>query len=316
MTSPARTPPRPVIIDCDPGVDDAVMLFLAFAAPDALDIRAVTTVAGNVDVARTARNACVIRELAGRTEVPVHAGMTRPMVRTPLEAEHFHGESGLGNLVFKPPQKGPEDEHAVPLIVRTIMAAPTPVTVVITGPCTNIAMALLMEPAIADRIDEIVIMGGARSEGGNVTASAEYNIYADPHAAHIVLSNARKATLLGLDVTHTIRANRARTAAIAAVGGVRAETIVNLLDFSSAATAAYGQGDGAPLHDPATVAYLLAPHLFTAQAARIGVEMESALTLGCTAVDFRVAPGESNCQWVTAADADGVFALLRQRIAP
>jgi purine nucleosidase len=308
--------PRPVIIDCDPGVDDAVMLFLAFAAPDALDIRAITTVAGNVDAARTARNACVIREMAGREEVPVYAGLTRPMVREPLEAEHFHGESGLGTMPFTPPRKGAEAEHAVNAIVRIIMAAPAPVTVVITGPCTNVAMALLMEPAIANRIDEVVIMGGARSEGGNITASAEYNIYADPHAAHVVLTMTKKATVLGLDVTHQIRATKARTAAIAAVGGARADAIVNLLDFSSAATAEFGQGDGAPLHDPATIAWLLAPEHFTARPARIGVEMESALTLGCTSVDFRVTEAETNCRWVTDADAEAVFALLRKRIAP
>lgn len=307
--------PRPVIIDCDPGVDDAVMLFLAFAAPDALDVLAVTTVAGNVDAARTARNACVIREMAGREDVPVFAGLTRPIVREPLEAEHFHGESGLGTLAFSEPKKGAEREHAVSAIVRLVMAAKAPVTVVITGPCTNVAMALLMEPAIADRIDEVVIMGGARSEGGNITASAEYNIYADPHAAHVVLTMAKRATVLGLDVTHQIRATRPRTTEIKKVGGPRADAIVDLLDFSSAATEAYGQGDGAPLHDPATVAYLLAPHLFTKVPARIGVEMASELTLGCTSVDFRV-DADAPHAWVTDADADGVFKLLRERIAP
>jgi purine nucleosidase len=309
--------PRPVIIDCDPGVDDAVALLLAFAAPDRLDIRAVTTVAGNVSAALTARNACVIREMAGREDVPVFAGCTRPMVRPPIEAQHFHGESGLGTLAFAAPKLGPESEHAVNAIVRLAMAAPDPVTVVVTGPCTNVAMALVMEPRIVDRIEEIVVMGGARSEGGNVTPSAEYNIFADPHAAHVVLTAPERVTLLGLDVTHRIRADGPRLDALRRLGGTRALAVAELMAFSSEATTAYGQGDGAPLHDPATIAWLLAPELFTVRPARIAVETASPVTLGHTSVDLGVAPDEiSRVHWVSDADADGVFDLLSMRLKP
>ncbi|MDX2235101.1 MAG: nucleoside hydrolase [Hyphomonadaceae bacterium] len=304
---------RPIIIDCDPGVDDAVALLLAFAAPEALDILAVTTVAGNVSAALTARNACVIRALAGRPDVPVFAGCTRPMVRAPIEAEHFHGETGLGSLPFDEPAHGPAPEHAVNAIVRLVTDAPAPVTLVVTGPCTNLAMAFLMAPALVDRIDEVVIMGGARSEGGNVTPSAEYNIFADPHAAHVVLTMARAVTVLSLDVTHQIRTTAARTAALARVGGPRALAAVSLLEFSSAATAAYGQGDGAPLHDPATIFWLLAPHLFVARPCRVDVEIAAPLTLGHTAVDFQAS---GNARWVTHADADAIFAILNERLAP
>ncbi len=309
-------PARPILIDCDPGVDDAVALLLAFAAPDALDIRAVTTVAGNVSAGLTARNACVIRALAGREDVPVFAGCTRPMVRAPIEAEHFHGESGLGALAFDAPARGPETEHAVNAIVRIVSEAVQPVTLVITGPCTNVALALLLAPGIADNIAEVVVMGGARSEGGNVTASAEYNIFADPHAAHVVLTMAPAVTVLGLDVTHQIRATAPRTAALAGLGGARAAAAANLLDFSSEVTRAWGQGEGAPLHDPATIAWLLAPHLFTARPARIAVEMSSPITLGHTAVDFHVTAAETGVRWVTDADAEGVFSLLNARMAP
>ncbi len=308
--------PRKLIIDCDPGVDDAVALLLAFAAPDALEVTGVTTVAGNVGADLTARNARIIREIAGREDVPVYAGCRAPMVREPVEAGHFHGASGLGALDIFEPKAPLTNGHAVDFIVRTVMAAaPGAIDLAITGPCTNVAMAMVREPRIVERLGDIVIMGGARSEGGNITASAEYNIHADPHAAQVVLSSARRIVMLGLDVTHQIRATPERIARIEAIGTAPARAVANLLTFSSGVERDLAWGGGAPLHDPATIAYLLAPELFKARPCFIQVETASPLTLGHTAVEFRGA-ADSSTRWVTHADADAVFDLLNARLTP
>ena len=307
--------PKQLIIDCDPGVDDAVALFLAFASADALDVLGVTTVAGNVGADLTARNARLIRQIAGREDVPVYAGCRGPMARASVEAGEFHGESGLGVLAIFEPDAPLADGHAVDFIVRTLMdATPGAIDLAITGPCTNVAMAMVLEPRIVERLGEVVIMGGARTEGGNVTASAEYNIHADPHAAHVVISGARRVTMLGLDVTHQVRATPDRIARIEAIGTAPALAVANLLTFSSEVELMLASGGGAPLHDPAVIAYLLAPQLFNATPCLIAVETASALTLGHTAVEFRDAAGSST-QWVTDADADGVFDLLTTRLA-
>lgn len=308
---------RKLIIDCDPGVDDAVALLLAFAAPDVFDIVAVTTVAGNVGAALTARNAAIVRDIAGRADVPVHAGSQRPLRRAPVQAAEFHGASGLGDLPIRTPQTPIADEHAIDAIVRLARAsAPGALSIAVTGPCTNLAVAFQRAPEIAERFAQIVIMGGARREGGNITASAEYNIFADPHAAEIVLREGRNIVMLGLDVTHTLRATPDRIAALRALGNPRALAAADLLQFSTAAEAAHGIGGGAPLHDPATIAWLMAPERFVARPAHIAVETESPLTMGHTAVEFRLnAQRKANAQWVVEADADGVFAMLTERLA-
>ena len=306
---------RQLIIDCDPGVDDAVALFLAFASPE-LDILGVTTVAGNVDAALTARNARLIREIAGREDVPVFAGCTRPMARAPIEAAHFHGVSGLGTLDIFEPKAPLAPEHSIDFIVRTVMAAPAgAISLAITGPCTNVALAIVREPRVAEKLGDVVIMGGALREGGNVTASAEYNIFADPHAAHIVVASGARVIMLGLDVTHQIRATPARIAAIDTLGSGPARAVANLLTFSSDMERRHAEDLGAPLHDPATIAYLLRPDLFVTKPCALQVEINSPLTLGHTAVEFRPGlAGPLATQWATGADADGVFALLTARL--
>jgi purine nucleosidase len=233
----------------------------------------------------------------------------------PSTAEHFHGESGLGALPVFEPAAPLAPGHAVDAIIGHVRREPAnSVSIAITGPCTNVAAALLKAPDIAPRLGEVVIMGGARSEGGNITASAEYNIYADPAAADIVLTQAPHVTMLGLDVTHQIRATPARIAALVALGNPRAEAAANLLQFSSEAEAAHGIGGGAPLHDPATILWLLAPHLFSGQRAYIRVETESVLTRGHTQVDFRE-KDKTNALWLMHADADGCFAVLMERLS-
>lgn len=307
--------PRPVIIDCDPGVDDAVALLLAFAAPDALDLLGITTVAGNVGAALTARNACVVREIAGRQDVPVFAGAAAPLFAEPIAAEHFHGESGLGDLAFTQPKKGAEAESAVAFLIRTLSAAaPRSVDVAITGPMTNVALALRAAPEIAQGIREIVVMGGARSEGGNITASAEYNIYADPHAAEIVFRSGLPVVAFGLDVTHQVRTNPARLARLAALKSRQAQAAHALLRFGERVELELAKREGAPLHDQSTIAYLIAPELFETVECAIAVETSSPLTRGHTAVEFRInAP--TPVRWATRANAEGVFDLIERRLA-
>lgn len=306
--------PRPLIIDCDPGVDDAVALMLAFAAPDLFDILGVTTVAGNVAAALTARNACVIREIAGREKVAVFAGADRPLVVDPVEADHFHGESGLGDLPFDAPRQGPERVGALQFLSETLTgAAPHSVSIAVTGPLTNIALVLRGAPTIARAVREIVVMGGARSEGGNITASAEFNIYADPHAAEIVFASGLPVVVLGLDVTHQVRTSPARMARLESLADPRARAVCRLLRFGEHVERTLAKREGAPLHDPCVIAYLMAPELFETRPCRIAVETASPLTRGHTAVEFRLT-APSVTRWAVGADADGVFELIERRL--
>ena len=196
-------PAKPIVIDCDPGQDDAVMLLLALASPEALDIRGVTAVAGNVPLALTARNARLICELAGRPEVEVYAGCPRPLVREPITAEAVHGATGIDGFDIHEPGRPLAAGHAVDFLVDTLMAAAEDsLTLVPTGPLTNVAMAMVKEPRVAPKIREIVLMGGAMREGGNTTPAAEFNVLVDPHAAHVVFRSGRPIVVMGLDVTH------------------------------------------------------------------------------------------------------------------
>ena len=306
-----------LIFDCDPGVDDAVALFLAFAAQDRLELLGVTTVAGNVAAALTARNACVLRQIAGREDVPVIAGCDRPMVRMPVDAGHFHGKTGLGTLPIFTPDKGVAKGHAVDFIIETVMARrPQSVTLAVTGPMTNLAMAMVKAPQIVGRLGPVVAMGGARREGGNITASAEYNIYADPHAAQVVAESGCDLILMGLDVTHQVLADPERIAAIKALRSPAAQAAATLLDFMTKTELALGTGGAPPQHDLCTIAYLLAPELFTTVPCWLGVETASALTLGHTAVEFRLKdPATATVRWGTQADAQGIFDLLTTYLA-
>jgi purine nucleosidase len=310
---------RPVIFDCDPGVDDAVALLLAFAATQELELLGITTVAGNVSAALTARNACLLREMAGREDVPVYAGAKRPLRREPVEAGHFHGESGLGDLPIEEPKQGVTPGDAVDFIAATLRAAidsGRKVCIVITGPMTNVASALQRDPRLIEGIECFAIMGGARSEGGNITASAEYNIHADPDAAQYVFNAGPTVYAFGLDATHQVRATPARTVRLRSLGSRQALAAVQLLEFSNALPANGPREQGAPLHDPCPIAWLLAPELFRFRPCHIDVEVSSALTLGHTAVEFRASSHSTqNVQWAVEADAEGVFALLERYLA-
>ncbi|WP_298162563.1 nucleoside hydrolase [Brevundimonas sp.] len=303
-----------MIIDCDPGVDDAVGLLLAFASPE-LELLAVTTVGGNVPVEKTTRNARIIRQVAGREDVPVFAGAARPLRREPAGAGEFHGAEGLGDLEAVEPDAPATDGSAVETIVRMVMEAePKSVALAVMGPMTNLALALRAEPRLADLLGPVVVMGGARSEGGNITASAEFNIWADPDAAAEVFASACEMVVFGLDATHQVRATEDRIRALEAIGNGPALTAAAMVRFSQRIERDIVGWEAAPLHDPCTVAWLLKPELFRLRPCRIEVETASDLTRGHTAVEFRVDPAGARHLWAVEADGQGVFDLITGRL--
>ncbi len=309
-----RVKRQSLIIDCDPGVDDAVGLLLAFASPE-LDLKAITTVAGNVPIEKTTRNARIIRHVAGRDEVPVHAGAARPLVRDPAGAGEFHGAEGLGDLEAVEPEAPAADGSAVDAIVRIVMETePKSVALAVMGPMTNVALALRAEPRLAERLGPVVVMGGARSEGGNITASAEFNIWADPDAAAAVFASGCEVVVFGLDVTHQVRATEERIAAIEAVGTPQAAMAAAMVRFSQRIEREIVGWEAAPLHDPCTVAWLLRPGLFELKSCRIEVETESDLTRGHTAVEFRVDPAKARHRWAVGASSQEIFDLIVERL--
>jgi len=308
--------PRPIIIDCDPGQDDAVALFLAMASPDELELLGITAVAGNVPLALTERNTRMMCDVAN-SPVRVFAGCAKPMVREAISAEFIHGETGINGIDVFEPKTPLQEKHAVDFIIDTLLASATvPVTLVPTGPLTNIATAIEKKPEILSHIEEIVIMGGAMREGGNRTPSAEFNILVDPHAADIVLNCGRPITLMGLDITHKVLSTEERVARIGQLNNPVADATVGMLSFFHRYDTEKYSSQGTPLHDPCTVAWLLKPELFKTKLCNVSVETESELTMGHTAVDFwHVTDRPKNVSWAFDIDADGFYDLLTERLA-
>jgi purine nucleosidase len=309
--------PKKVIIDCDPGQDDAICLLLAMSSPDELDILGVTTVAGNVPLALTERNARQIRDIADRSDVKIYAGCSKPMVRNLVTAERVHGKTGIDGIEIVEPKQPLEDKHAVDFIIETLNGADRDsITLVPMGPLTNIAQAFTKDPSILEKVEQIVLMGGAMREGGNHSPSAEFNILVDPHAADTVFRCGRPITVMGLDVTHQVLATPERRDRIRAIDNEAARATAGMLDFFNRHdTVKYGSL-GAPLHDPCTIAFLLKPDLFEGKLCNISVETESELTIGNTAVDFwHVTDRPKNATWIHAVDADGFYDLLTERLS-
>jgi purine nucleosidase len=300
-----------IIIDCDPGQDDAVNLFLAFAAGEELEVLGVTAVAGNIPLPLTERNARLVCDIAGCEEVPVYAGCSRPLVRELVTAESVHGVTGIDGIEVREPRQALSAGHAVDFIIDSLETADRPITLVPTGPLTNIAMAIVKAPSILRNVQQIVLMGGALREGGNTSPSAEFNILVDPHAARIVFDCGRPIVAFGLDVTHQVLATPERIQRIRGLGNGPAVATADMLGFFNRHdTAKYGI-EGAPLHDPCTVAYLLQPELFERKDCNLSVEVHSELTMGHTAVDFwGVTDKPANVSWAHGVDADGFFELL------
>lgn len=309
--------PRKIIIDCDPGQDDAVGLLLAFASPDELEVLGVTTVGGNVPLQLTQRNARMMCDIAGVTDVPVFAGCAKPLKRQLKTAEAIHGETGINGIDVFEPKTILQAQNAVDFIVETLLAADeASITLVPTGPLTNIATAIQHEPRILSRIKEIVLMGGAMREGGNRTPSAEFNILVDPHAADIVFRCGRPITALGLDVTHQVLSTKDRVQRIRDLDNPVAIATAGMLSFFDRYDTIKYASKGAPLHDPCTIAYLLQPDLFETKLCNIAIETESELTLGHTAVDFwHVSGRPANANWAYSVDAEGFYALLTERLS-
>ncbi|WP_084164227.1 nucleoside hydrolase [Skermanella stibiiresistens] len=309
--------PRPIIIDTDPGQDDAVALLLALAAPEELEILGITVVAGNVPLPLTVRNTLKICELAGKPEIPVYAGCARPMMRRSVTAEQVHGKTGLDGPDLPEPVMRVRPGHGVDFMVDTLMAAhDASVTLCMLGPLTNLGMALVKEPAIVTKIREVVLMGGAWMEVGNVTPASEFNIHVDPHAAHNVFASGVPITVMPLDVTHKALTTRERVARFRALGTPVGTAVADLLGFFERFDEAKYGTDGAPLHDPCVIAWLLRPDLFQGRRVAVEIETGSERTMGMTVVDWWGVSGQpANALVINQIDSDGFFDLLTTRLA-
>jgi purine nucleosidase len=308
---------RKIIIDTDPGQDDAVAILLALASPEEIEVLGITAVAGNVPLALTAKNARIVCELAGKPETPVFAGCDSPMKRRLVTAEHVHGKTGLDGPVLPDPTMDLQEMHAVDFIIETLRSEPEgTVTLCPLGPLTNIATAFERAPDVAARVREIVLMGGAYFEVGNITPAAEFNIYVDPEAADIVFKSGAQITVMPLDVTHKALVTKARNDAFRALATPVGVAVAEMTDFFERFDKEKYGSDGAPLHDPCVIAWLLKPELFSGRKINVEIETGSELTLGMTVADWwRVTDRPANALFISDVDGDGFFALLTERLA-
>jgi purine nucleosidase len=305
-----------IIIDTDPGQDDAVAILLALASPE-LEILGITAVAGNVPLHFTEKNALKICELAGKTDTKVYSGAIRPLVRPLVTAEHVHGKTGLDGPDLPEPTMKLQDKYAIDFIVETLMQEePGTVTLCPLGPLTNVALALVREPKIASRIKQIVLMGGGFFEGGNITPTAEFNIYVDPHAADVVFRSGVPIVVMPLDVTHKALTTAKRVEAFRKMGTKVGTATAELLDFFERFDEEKYGTDGGPLHDPCVIAYLLKPELFKGRHCNVAIETGSELTMGMTVIDWwGVTAREKNATVMRDIDHEGFFDLLTERLA-
>lgn len=307
-------PTRPLIIDCDPGVDDAIALLLALASPAEFDLLGITTVAGNVPLELTQANALRICHLAQRTDVPVYGGCPRPLLRSLTTAEDIHGTSGLQGADLPEPAMPLQTQHAVSFLIDRLTTASTPITLATLGPLTNLAVALIQCPAIAQGIDQVVMMGGSLGPG-NITPAAEFNMYVDPHAAKVVVDAGLPLTMLGLDVTHRVLTTPDRLAAIENLGTSVGRAAAGMLRY-------YGQIDcdrhglaAPPLHDPCVIAYLLRPELFSGRPVQLAIETEGTLCVGRTVANTApTSAAPANATAIETAEVEGIYALLTERL--
>lgn len=308
--------PRKIIIDTDPGQDDAVAILLALASPE-LEVLGITCVAGNVPLALTARNARIVCELAGRDDLRVFAGCEAPLRRRLVTAEHVHGRSGLDGIALPEPTMPLAAGHAVDFLIETLRKEPPgSVTLCPIGPLTNIATAFARAPDIVGRVAEIVLMGGAYFEVGNITPAAEFNIYVDPEAAEIVFESGAPIVVMPLDVTHKALTTRARVEAFRNLGTRVGHAVASWTDFFERFDMAKYGSEGAPLHDPCTIAYLLAPDLFSGRHINVVIETQGRFTTGMTVADWwRVSGRPANALFIGDVDAAGFYALLTERLA-
>lgn len=309
--------PQKIIIDTDPGQDDAVAILLALASPEEIELLGITTVAGNVPLELTTKNARIVCELAGRRDIAIYSGCDRPLKRPLQTAEHVHGKSGLDGAELPDPTMPLQDTHAVDYIIHTLRREPPgTVTLCPLGPLTNIATALTRAPDIAGRIARIVLMGGAYFEVGNRTPTAEFNILTDPDAAKIVFGAGIDLTVMPLDVTHKALTSPERNAAFAAIGTPVGSAVAGWTGFFERYDITKYGSPGAPLHDPCVIAYLIRPELFSGRKVNVEIETESELCLGMTVADWwGVTDRTPNALFIGEVDAQGYFDLLTERLA-
>jgi inosine-uridine nucleoside N-ribohydrolase len=304
----------PILIDCDPGNDDAVALLLALASPE-VELLGVTTVAGNQTLDKTTANALRVLELAGRDDVPVAAGADRPLAGELVVAADAHGESGLGGSTLPPPGRRPLEQHAIDFLAEQMLRSERPVTLVPLGPLTNIALFLARHPGAAARIGRIVLMGGAVAEG-NMTPSAEFNIWIDPEAASRVFESGIDVTMVGLDATNRAVLTPEHANELRRTGRIGA-SIAELLDFYQGFYGEMYDFGGSPIHDAVATAHVIRPGLVTTVERHVAVELGDGLCRGRTVVDMRRrrAPNPPNAKVAVEIDAQAFVAFLLERLS-
>jgi len=310
--------PKKIILDCDPGHDDAVAIMLAVASEE-INLLGITCVGGNATLENTKINTLKICSLLNRLDIPIYAGSNKPLVYDLVTAEHVHGESGLdteGDPIIVDPNHKIKDLNAVDYIIKTCNDSEEPIYLCPTGPLTNIALSLQKDPSIKDKIKEIVFMGGAALCLGNITPAAEFNIYVDPHAANIVLNSGIPVTMMGLDVTHKVNVNDKIIQSIKSNNNKASIFFADLMEFYSKFHRELYESDESPLHDPCVIAYLINNKLFEGKMVHVQVEEDSELTRGETVVDWlgvkRLVP---NCNVITEADSKMFFKILKKELA-
>lgn len=303
-----------IILDTDPGIDDALALLLALASPE-VQLEAVTTVSGNVDVEQTTRNALSLLTLAGRTDIPVARGCLYPLVRQPLYAAYVHGQNGLGEVTLPEPTIQPVEQHAVELIIERVLQSPGEITLVAIGPVTNLALALRREPRIAQAVREVVIMGGALRVPGNTTPSAEFNVLADPHAAQMVLHAGWPIRLVSLDTTMQTPLSRAQVDAFTQGGGKVKTFIKQMLAYYFDVFAPQYNVSALHMHDPLCLGVAFQPDFITWEPSYVDVELNGTLTLGETVAFFnRPNAPAPNVQASIGVDAERFVQLFLDRV--
>lgn len=309
--------PRTVIFDTDPSPDDAVAFLAALASTTEIEVLAITTVAGNVPVELTSKNALKALELAGRSDIPVYKGASAPLVRSLITAEHVHGRTGFDGYDLPEPHTALQAEFAPDAIVTIVMSRPAgSVTLCCLAPLTNIALALESEPRLAQHLAGIVLMGGAMSEGGNISAAAEFNFFVDPDAASKVFSSGVAITMIPLDCTHQALLTDARLEVLRTMRTAVGTAFYHLMEFNKRFDRAKYGWLGGPLHDATVTAYLLKPELFTGRKVYVAIECSSPLTLGASVVDWWGVSGKPpNALVLRTIDADGYFDLIFDRLS-
>ena len=309
--------PQKIIIDTDPGQDDAIGILLALASPEELDLLGIVTVAGNVPLELTSRNALMLCELAKKPETKVFAGCSRPLVQPLVTAEHVHGKTGLDGADLPAPTISLQNQHGVDWTIETLLSAKdNSITICCFAPLTNVAMAMIKAPEILPKINRIVMMGGGYFEGGNITPTAEFNIYVDPHAANTVLRCGRPIAMMPLDVTHRALMQREWLEELREMGSPVGDAAYGMMSFYERFDVEKYGSNGGPLHDPTVIAYLLKPELFKGRDVNVEIEIQSKLTLGMTVVDWwNVTNRKPNVTYNNKINSDGFFQLILDRLS-